>query len=565
MKNYLRPLCAALIAGSLITGCATRPAAPLELNLVALNDFHGNLEASKYARAIGNNKKADALQAGGIDTIGAALQAWRREDADLLFVAAGDLIGASPAMSSMWADEPTITAMSMLGLQASATGNHEFDQGRAELLRQQKGGCDSIRAAKACKFAPDFSGARYTYLAANVIDTATGKPLLPAYRIEQAKGVKVAFIGAVTRDTPSYVLASGIAGLSFVDEADAINASVAKARADGATVFVVLIHEGGHTDEAFNEPDCKNLKGPIVGIVERLDPAIRLIISGHSHTGFLCKVGERTVTQAEMGGHVLSRITLAVDPQSRTLRDLKVSNVLMKPGQYPDDPKMSAYLRSIKQRSDVALARPMAKVAVQTVGRVRDDAGMSPLGELVADAALAATAGQGAQIGLWNTGGLRKDLDVGADLVSTYGQQQAVLPFSNTLVLMDMTGAQLRDLFEQQWVKGQGPGANPHNVLQVSAGLNYQWRKSASYGQHIVPGSFKLNGVPIADAQTYRVVVNNFLAEGGDGFGLFAGIAGKRDTNIRDLDALSDYLAKRADAGKPAGSTTTTGRITRAD
>ena len=571
MKNILRPLCAALLAASLASGCATRPQAPLELTLVALNDFHGNLEASKFAPPLGQGKLGEPISVGGIDTIGAALQAWRRDDQELLFVAAGDLIGASPAISSMWADEPTLDALSMLGLQASAAGNHEFDQGRGELLRQQHGGCASNRPGKACQFRADFGGARFVYLAANVIDNATGKPFLPAYRIEQSKGVKVALIGAVTRETAQYVLASGIAGLSFTDEADAINASVAAARAEGATVFVVLIHEGGNTDEAFNEPDCKNLQGPIVGITERLDPAIRLIISGHSHKGFLCKVGERIVTQAEMGGHVLSRIGLSVDPHTRALRDIKVSNVVMKAGQYPPDPKMVDYLKAIKARSDAALAKPMAKVAAQSIARKADNAGETALGDLVADAVLAATAADGVQIGFMNTGGLRKDLDVGADLVSTYGQLQAVLPFSNTLVVMNLTGAQIRTLLEQQWALGEGAdagaqeGASPRTVLQVSNGFSYQWRKAAPAGQHVVAGSIKLHGVPLSDTQSYRIVANNFLAEGGDGFPVLADIAGKRDTAIRDLDALTEYLAKAAAGGKPAGVTTTAGRIVRAD
>lgn len=563
MKMTLRPLYGALLAASLLAGCATRPTAPLVLNLVALNDFHGHLEASKFIPAMGPGQKAEPVQAGGIDTIGAALQAWRRDDKELLFVAAGDLIGGSPAMSSMWADEPTLTALGMLGMNASAAGNHEFDQGRAELLRQQHGGCQSVRADKACKFAPNYAGAKFTYLAANVIDSATGKPLLPAYRIEEAKGVKVAFIGAVLQDTANFVLASGIAGLTFLDEADAINKAHAEARAKGATVFVVLIHEGGHTDEAFDEPDCKNLKGPIVGIAERLDPSVKLIISGHSHKGFLCKVGDRVITQAEMGGHVLSRIALSVDPHTRALTDIKVRNVVMKAGEYPADPKMVDYLKSIKARSDAALARPMAKVAVPSTGRKYDDSGESPLGDLIADAVLAATASEGVQIGFMNMGGMRKDLDVGADMMSTYGQLQAVLPFSNTLVVMDLTGAQIRTLLEQQW--GSGQGDQPRTVLQVSQGFSYQWRHNAAQGQHVVPGSVKLNGVALDDNKTYRIAVNNFLAEGGDGFPLFAGVKGKRDTNIRDLDALTAYLSQRAKAGQPAGSATTARRITRAD
>ncbi|RJG11659.1 bifunctional metallophosphatase/5'-nucleotidase [Massilia cavernae] len=560
MKNLLRPLCIALAAASLFSGCASRPQAPLELNVVALNDFHGNLEASKF-NYTDKGQPATLAKAGGIDTIGAALQAWRAEDKDLMFVAAGDLVGATPAISSMWADEPALTALSMLGMDASAAGNHEFDQGRAELLRQQHGGCVSHRTGKACKLVPDFKGASFTYLAANVVDKATGKTLLPAYKIEEAKGVKVAFIGAVTKDTPSVVLASGIAGLSFLDEADSINKAMAEVRAKGATVFVVLIHEGGHTGEAFNEPDCKNLKGPIVGISKRLDPAIKLIISGHTHRGFQCKVDGRTITQAEMGGHVLSRIKLAVDPQSRELRDIAVRNVIMKPGEYPADPRIDAYLKLVKERSEAALARPVARVGAKSIGRKLTGAGEAPLGNLIADAVLDASQGEGVQIAFMNAGGMRKDLDVGDNLTATFGQAQVVLPFSNTIVVMDMTGAQIREVLEQQWIRAH---ADSHAaMLQASRGFSYAWDASKPNGQRVIPGSMKLNGVAIDEARSYRVAANNFLAEGGDGFPAFAAAANKRDTQIVDLDAFVGYLAKSDKAGKPAGSAEAAGRVER--
>ena len=278
---------------------------------------------------------------------------------------------------------------------ASSAGNHEFDQGRAELLRQQHGGCAfAPRPTRPASSTPT-TAARVHLPGGQRASTAPpARPLLPAYKIEDAKGVKVAFIGAVLKDTPSVVLASGIAGLSFLDEADAINKALAEVRAKGATVFVVLIHEGGHTDEAFDEPDCKNLKGPIVGIAKRLDPAIRLIISGHTHKGFQCKVDGRTMTQAEMGGHVLSRIKLMVDPQSRALRDIAVRNVVMKPGEFPADPRMAGYLQLVKERSEAALARPVARVGAKSVPRKLSDAGEAPLGNLIADAVLDATQGR---------------------------------------------------------------------------------------------------------------------------------------------------------------------------
>ncbi|NML62625.1 bifunctional metallophosphatase/5'-nucleotidase [Massilia sp. RP-1-19] len=541
----------------LASGCATRPQAPLELNVVALNDFHGHLEGGKFNYKI--NGQQATVQAGGIDAIGAALQAWRAEDKDLMFVGAGDLVGASPAMSSMWADEASLTALSMLGMNASSAGNHEFDQGRTELLRQQHGGCESHRADKACKLDPDYRGASFTYLAANVIDTATGKTLLPAYKIEEAKGVKVAYIGAVLKDTPSVVLASGIAGLSFLDEADSINKALAEVRAKGATVFVVLIHEGGHTDEAFNEPDCKNLKGPIVSIAKRLDPELKLIISGHTHQGFQCKVDGRTITQAEMGGHVLSRIKLAVDPQSRALRGITVRNVVVKPGEYPADPRLAGYLKQVRERSESALARPVARLGAKSIPRKLNAAGEAPLGNLIADAVLEASKDEGVQIAFMNGGGMRKDLEAGDNLVTTYGQAQVVLPFSNTIVVMDMTGAQLRTALEQQWIRKHADSQAA--MLHPSRGFAYRWDGARPKGQRVVPGSVKLDGVALDEAKTYRVAVNNFLAEGGDGFTAFAQAANKRNTQMLDLDAFVRYLSDNDRAGKPAGSSAVAGRV----
>lgn len=566
MNNPSRSLAALFAAACVLSGCAVYPTAPsaarpIDINLVALNDFHGNLEPSKFTYTPKAGAPSVSVTAGGISTLAGALQQWRQEDRDLLFVAAGDLVGGTPAMSSIWADEPAISALDMIGLLASSAGNHEFDHGRKELLRQQHGGCDSPRPDKACKFTPTWNGAKFTYLAANVIDKATGKTLLPAYRIDEVRGVKVALIGAVLKNTPSVVLASGIAGLQFTDEADAINGALVEARAKGATVFVVLIHEGAHTDEGFSEPDCQRLQGPVVDIANRLDPAIRLIISGHTHTGFQCKVGNRVITQAEMGGHVLSRIKLSVDPTTRTVRDIGVNNVLMTPGAYPPVPAVDAFMQQVRERSAAMLARPIARVGARSMGRKLDAAGQAPLGDLAADAVLAATRHLGVQIGFMNIAGLRRDIDVGPDMMVTYALAQAVLPFANTLITMDLTGAQLRQLLEEQWERG---GVEPtRSMLQVSEGFTYRWDGSHPQGQRVVPGSMMLGGEPIEDHKTYRIAANNFLAEGGDRLSTFKQGTNRHNTDILDLDAFSQYLRERDRAGRPAGSATAAGRVVR--
>jgi 5'-nucleotidase len=553
-----RLLVSSLALSLALSGCATPARGPVDINLVALNDFHGNLEPSKYTYKNPDGSQ-QTVRAGGVEAVSGALQSWRRDDKDLLLVAAGDLVGASPALSSMWADEPTIEAMNLLGLSASSLGNHEFDAGRKELLRQQNGGCDSPRPAKACQLTPGFGGARFSYLAANVTDSTTGQHLVPGWRIADVKGVKVGLAGAVLQGTASVAVSTSIAGLSFGDEAEAINKAVAQMRAQGAQVFVALIHEGGSSTDSPLAPGCTHLKGAIVDIVKKLDPAIRLVVTGHSHTGYLCQVDGRTVTQADSAGHLLTRIRMTVDPASGAVQNVDARNLVIKADEYAPDPRVSALVAHVKERSLEQLARPVARIGAPVVLRKHGEAGESALGDLIADAALAATQDKGTQIGFMNSGGIRKDLEASADKVVSFGQAQAVLPFGNTLVVMDMTGAQLRTLLEQQWDR---PAASEPSVLQVSNGFSYRWDAGKPKGSRIVPGSVKLNGVPLEDNKTYRVVANNFLAEGGDEFPAFAKAVNKNDTQMRDLDALMAYLRKHEGAvGAPAASLAPSVRI----
>ena len=530
----------------LVSGCAGTPPKPqpqIEINLVALNDFHGNLEPSKYTYTPPGANEPRTIQAGGIDVLKGALDTFRKDDPDLLFVAAGDLVGASPAVSSMFADEPSIVALNRMGLVASSLGNHEFDQGPQELLRQQRGGCDSPRPNKACRFSPDFKGAGFTYLAANVVDARTGKNIVPGWRIVDVKGVKVGLIGAVLHDLASVTVASSIKGLAVNDEAASINAVLPALRAQGAQVFVVLIHEGGFADQPYDKADCNTLHGPIVAIAKKLDPAIRLVISGHSHTGYLCKVDGKVVTQADAYGHLLSRIKLTLDPATKAVEDIQVRNVVMAPGAFTPDAGLSAYLADVRAKSREVLAKPVARIAAG-VSRHEAPSGESALGDVIADAAVAATRDQGAQIGFMNPGGIRKDLEAGEGGVVTFGQAQAVLPFGNTLVVMDLTGAQLRRVLEQQWDR---PAASGPSIQSVSSSVTYDWDGTLPVGRRVA--NVKVDGVPLDDNKTYRVVANNFLAEGGDNIPMFAKGTRRVETGVRDLDALIAYLQKHPELG----------------
>ncbi|MCG2586095.1 bifunctional UDP-sugar hydrolase/5'-nucleotidase [Massilia sp. TS11] len=544
-----------LFAALALSGAAC--AAPVEINLVAINDFHGHLDATRPALVNPQHPGENQSEAGGAELLGAALQAWRREDPDLLFVAAGDLIGATPALSAMWADEPAIGVMNLLGLRVSAAGNHEFDQGRHELQRQLEGGCaGATRPAKTCRLSGEYRGAQFGYLAANVIERASGRPWLPAYRIETVKGVKLALIGAVTRETPSLVMGSGIQGLDFTDEAEAINRLLPELRAQGVQAFVVLIHEGGGTRETYNQADCGKLEGPIVPIVKRLDPAIKLVISGHTHRAYLCNVDGRVVTQAAKGGQMLSRIRLTLDDSDGQVRAVQASNVLLQPGQYAPDPRITAYLAQVRTASAAALAQPVARVAVNRIERVPSAAGESRLGSLVADALLDATRAQGVQLALMNLGGIREPLQARQQVVSM-GDALAVLPYGNVLVLMDLSGAQLREILEQQWE----PKYDERRLLQVSRGLHYVWDKTRPAGQRILPGSLTLDGQPLGDGQRVRIVTNNFLAEGGSNFDTFRAGQQRVETPLLDIDAFVHYLSKLDKEGRPAGQAETQPRI----
>jgi 5'-nucleotidase len=556
-------LCAAAL---FLTACSgMQPRTPVIINLVAINDLHGHLEAETKSFAGVADANPHKIKVGGIDTIGGALNAWRAEDPQLLLVGAGDLIGASPALSSLWADEPTIIALNQLKLRVSSVGNHEFDQGTAELLRYQHGGCNSNRPDKACHFKPDFSGANFPYLASNVIDKVGGQPLLPPYRIEQVHGVKIAFIGSVVRDTEKMVSADGIANVHFIDEADAINQWIPEIKVKGVSAIVVLIHQGGETPEPFDKTDCRQLRGPIVDIVKRLDPAIKLIISAHTHNGYTCQVDGRTVTQGESFGHMLTRISLTIDPCVADLAGkiiaINARNVLMDPQRFVADPALSGFLKKLKERSDVVLAQPIARIAVPHIDKQINDAGESPLGDVIADSQLAATRKLGARIALINHKSLRENLESGAD-GSNYAQVAATTPYGNTLVLMTLSGSQILALLEQQsWLEADRPGGRI--MLQVSRGFSYRWDARQPLGQRLVRDSVKLDGVTLDPRKPYRISVNSFIAQGGDGFSLLTQGTERIDTGINDLDALSQYLIASERDGHPAGSTQVDGRIER--
>lgn len=537
----------------LLSGCAPlvpAPTAPVEVKILAINDFHGNLRPPQGGIRVRDPQDAGktvTLRAGGAEHLATAVKERAARNPNHIFVAAGDLVGASPLLSALFHDEPTVESLSLMGLEASAVGNHEFDHGSAELLRLQRGGC---HPQDGCKGPAAFAGARFRYLAASTIDTRTGQPLLPAYHVKRFGGIPVAFIGLTLKDTPRIVVPSGVAGLSFRDEAETVNALVPVLRREGIEAIVVLIHEGGVPTGDVDE--CPGISGPIVDIVKKLDRAVDLVISGHTHRAYNCRIDGRLVTSADKYGTVLSEIDLVLDPATRDVREARAHNLVVGNERFAKDAAQTALIERYEM-----LAAPLAK---RVVGRVaaplsRDEspAGEIPLGGVVADAQLAATAAAGAQLALMNPGGLRAPLAGDAGGQVRYEDLFAVQPFYNNLVTLTLTGAQLQQALEQQWLGQPRP-----RVLQVSRGFGYAWDAEQPTGRRVVPGSLVLNGVPIAPTQPLRVTVNSFLASGGDNFTVFHQDGRDAVTGLMDIDALEAWFRAAGTVAAPAS-----GRIRR--
>lgn len=525
---------AVLLAALLLAGCATRATTPVAVKVLAINDFHGNLKPPQGGIRVpdpADAGKTSTVPAGGAEHLATAIAEARARNPNHVFVAAGDLIGATPLLSALFRDEPTVESLTLMGLDASAVGNHEFDRGATELLRLQRGGC---HPADGCT-GPEgkrFAGAGFQWLAASTVDTRTGRTLLPAYTVKRFQGIAVAFIGLTLRDTPSIVVPDGVAGLRFDDEAATVNALVPELRRQGIEAIVLLIHEGGVPVGA-DIDGCAGISGPIVGIVDRLDRAVDVIVSGHTHRAYNCRIGGRLVTSAGQYGTLFTEIDMVLDPASGDVREARAANRIVAPS-FARDPRQTALIAAYEQ-----LAAPLARAVVGRIaaplGLDQTPAGESPIGQVVADAQLAATRGAGAQLALLNPGGLRAALAAGE---VRYEDLFAVQPFWNNLVTLTLTGAQLYALLEQQWLDQPRP-----RMLQVSAGFGYAWSASKPPGQRVVPGSVMLDARPVTPEQKLRVTVNSFLAGGGDNFGVLRQGSDLR-TGVVDVAAFEAWVAR---------------------
>jgi 5'-nucleotidase len=438
-----------------------------------------------------------------------------------------------------------------MGLEASAVGNHEFDDGLAELLRMQHGGC---HPDDRCREGQTFKGARFQYLAASTVDEATGRTVLPPYYVKTFEGVPMAFIGLTLKGTPGIVMPTGVAGLSFRDEAETVNALVPELRSDGIEAIVVLIHEGGFPTGGYNE--CPAISGPIVDIVSKLDKAVDIVVSGHTHKAYNCMIDGRLVTSADKFGTLVTQIDVQVDHSTRDIVSARAENLIVRTETYAKDPEQTALIEKYQKIVEPRANRIVGRLSA-SLTKAESPAGEFTLGNVIADAQLSATeaAGtSGAEIAFTNPGGVRTDLLMEEDGNVTYADVFAVQPFGNSLVTMDLTGAQIARMLEQQWLDQPKP-----RILQVSRGFTYSWSAEKPPGERVVPGSISLNGKPIDPVATYRVTVNNYLADGGDGFSVLRdGV--NRVTGAYDVDVLAGYLGSM-----PVVSPGPLGRIVRVD
>jgi 5'-nucleotidase len=527
------------------------PGQLIELQLLAFNDYHGHVEPNAAGTVAG-------VPAGGGEYLSAKLNELRFGNKYSLTVAAGDLIGGSPAFSGLFHDEPSVESLNAMGLDVSSVGNHEFDEGVIELLRMQYGGCHPVDG---CYF-PDapYPGAEFQWLAANVVDEETGETPLPPYWIEKFESVKIGFIGMTLEATDTLVAAAGIEGWDFLDEAQTANALVPILRKQGVEAIVVLLHEGGSQTPPPGDVDaCVGISGPIVAINNALDPEIDVLITGHTHLPYNCvlpdKAGRpRIVTSAYSYGRVVSEVKLVLDKRTNDVRrDLSsaMNHVVDRSTVIPD-PAITAVIDKWQPLYDAAGNTPVGTITADIV-RGGDPSGSdrgveSAAGNLVADAQLWATSANGAEIAFMNPGGVRSDLTYAesegeGDGVVTFGEAFTFQPFGNTLLTFPMTGAEILSVLEEQC---QPAGSSrPFLHLGVSEGFTYDLSKTFNEDgdcDSITVSNVALNGDALALNATYIVTVNNFLADGGDNFKTFADVIGPRIDGGVDLEALINYL-----------------------
>lgn len=543
--------CAAVgltVVGVAAQPAAARPAPTASVRLLALNDFHGNLEPPSGSSGTAIDENGNAVPAGGAAYVAAHLK--RLRDRDTLTVAQGDLIGASPLISAAYHDEPSVQFLGDAGVTASAVGNHEFDEGYQELLRIQKGGCHPVDG---CSPAGPWRGAKFDYLGANVLLKKNDRPAIKPWTIRRINGVRIGFIGLVTKTTPSIVTAEGIKDLKFQDEVDAANRAARELKRRHVRAMVVLVHEGDQVKSGERPDECGVVPGAGTRIAQQADPEIDMVLSGHTHQQYLCSVKDptgnaRLFSSGSSFGRVITEVNLKVNRRTGDIvrSSVKADNHVVT-RDVPPDPATQTFVQTWKDRVSVIADKPIGKITADLT-RAPSAAGETALGDVIADGQLAGTKELGAQVALMNPGGVRTDLVYKAsgsegDGVVTYGEAFAVQPFSNVMGVTSLTGAQIDALLEQQWT------AAGEKILQPSANLRFTIDRGRPAGDRV--SAITIDGAPVDPAATYKVAANNFLLGGGDGFSVFTE---GRDQVLGpiDLDAFVAYFTAQGTISPPA-------------
>lgn len=543
------------------------------INILAFNDFHGNLEPPKRfieAEDPTDTNKSVRIPVGGVSYFADAINKLRAQYPNNAVVSAGDLISASPLTSSLFLDEPTIETMNEIKIDFNAVGNHEFDRGTDELRRLQNGGCQQYTTTKPCQINKDFAGAKFNFLAANVSLKADPKrTLFPAYKIKRYGNIPVAFIGLTLEATPTIVSAAGIKDVDFHDEAETVNSLIPELKKQGVEAIVVVVHEGVAPSTKFNAKTCAGLSGPLIGILDRLDTAVDVVVSGHTHQSYICDYSTLNpqkpflLTSAGQYGTAITNIKLELDGKTGDVIKKDAQQVPIQSEAYTSGtttvnltnlyekfnktPSIEAILDKYRQAVTTISAR-IVGTATTVINRNAAESGETALGNLIADAQQAAAltaSNQGSDFTLMNPGGVRADLQTNSNNQITFGDVFAVQPFGNSIVTLSLTGQQIRELLEQQW---SGANADRPRILQPSKELSYAYKKDAT----AVPRATQImiSGQALMDSKSYRVTVNSFIADGGDNFTVLT-----KGTNRvgggQDVDALEKYINQNSPVQAP--------------
>jgi 5'-nucleotidase len=594
MKNLLaRALVFVAVLALPGAAAAKQPDRETRVQLLAINDLHGHLAPNtpgniqigccdpvRNASGVQTGWTQKTVPAGGIAYLGTHIKALRATNRkNTITVGAGDLIGASPLVSALFHDEPTIESLNSIGLDVSGVGNHEFDEGVDELHRMQYGnqlGGDGCHPVDGCQDGTPFGGSLFQYLAANVFYAGTNETILPPYEIHKVRNAKVAFIGLTFEATPTVVTPSAVEGLEFRPEVATVNALVEQLRREqGVEAFVVLLHQGGAQrppappafpatpvgNEYTDVNGCVNFNGPEMNaIASGLDPIVRVIISAHTHQPYVCTLAGKLVTSAASFGRLVTDVDLTIDRRSKRITGAVARNRIVTQDVAPD--------RNAQAILDkyTTLSAPLAN---RVIGRITADirsardtpsgqnaAGEQPMGDVIADAMLEATAPSdfgGAVAAFMNAGGVRAGLLFnqisGGEQPGevTYAEAFTVQPFGNTLVVKTCTGQQIYDVLNQQF---NNPSAGSNRIMLPSANVNYEWTTVG--GPHVVDGTVSFDGgaTPISKSAAYRVAMNNFMADGGDGYTVFRLCTDALGGEV-DLDAFARYLGAHSPLAPP--------------